>query len=435
MNAPILNGIIDIDDVRTKLEMKNRQEILKSHEYKIWQGSNELWYTYLPDTTKKNNRRLIKRKTEEELNTVIVEYYRKTKMKQDMTLESLYPEWLNYYKVHTTKTASVKRYSTEWTRYYISDPIIKKPLKNLTTLMLDEWVHSNIQRHQMTKKQYYTMSFILRRCMIYAETNGYIQENVFAKVKVNSKMFRKVQKKPDYTQVYLAHEQPLIIDEAWKDYNKNPENTTPLAVILMFYLAVRPGEIVALQESDFRNGLLSIQRMESGEFEEIEPGKYTRVSRGVAEHTKTDAGDRDIPLIKKAIDIITLVMKVNAAHGNSGGYLFLNNGERIKESGISWRLEKYCNHLNIPYRSPHKIRKTAISCMIDGGMNINTIRKFVGHEDERTTYNNYCYDRRTSEQVLNQLENALDNNTAVNILPFINPDKKQVITSNQIQAG
>ena len=46
--------------------------------------------------------------------------------------------------------------------------------------MLDEWVHNNIQRHQMTKKQYYTMSFILRRCMIYAETNGYIQENVFA---------------------------------------------------------------------------------------------------------------------------------------------------------------------------------------------------------------------------------------------------------------
>lgn len=288
-------GIIDIDDVRTKLEMKNRQEILKSHEYKIWQGNNGLWYTYLPDTTKKNNRRLIKRKTEEELDTVIVEYYRKAKAKQDMTLESLYPEWLNYYKVHTTKTASVKRYSTEWTRYYISDPIIKKPLKSLTTLMLDEWVHSNIQRHQMTKKQYYTMSFILRRCMIYAETNGYIQENVFAKVKVNSKMFRKVQKKPDYTQVYLALEQPLIIDEAWKDYNKNPENTTPLAVILMFYLAVRPGEIVALQESDFRNGLLSIQRMESGEFEEIEPGKYTRVSRGVAEHTKTDAGDRDNP--------------------------------------------------------------------------------------------------------------------------------------------
>ena len=168
-----------------------------------------------------------------------------------MTLESLYPEWLNYYKVHTTKTASVKRYSTEWTRYYISDPIIKKPLKSLTKLMLDEWVHNVIQRHHMTKKQYYTMSFIIRNCMSYAEENGYLQENVFAKVKVNAKMFRKVQKKPDYTQVYLAHEQPLIIDEAWKDYNKNPENTTPLAVILMFYLAVRPGEIVALQESDF----------------------------------------------------------------------------------------------------------------------------------------------------------------------------------------
>lgn len=91
--------------------------------------------------------------------------------------------------------------------------------------------------------------------------------------------------------------------------------------------------------------------------------------------------------------------------------------------------------MNIPYRSPHKIRKTAISSMIDGGMNINTIRKFVGHEDERTTYSNYCYDRRTSEQVLNQLENALGNDPTVNILPFVNQDKKQVITGNQVQAG
>ena len=138
----MLNGIIDIDDVRTQLEMKNRQEILKSHEYKIWQGNNGLWYTYLLDATKKNNRRLIKRKTEEELNTVIVEYYRKARKKQDMTLESLYPVWFNYYKVHTTKTASVKRYSTEWTRYYISLTLLSK--SRLKALQSSCWMNGFI---------------------------------------------------------------------------------------------------------------------------------------------------------------------------------------------------------------------------------------------------------------------------------------------------
>ena len=45
--------------------------------------------------------------------------------------------------------------------------------------------------------------------------------------------------------------------------------------------------------------------------------------------------------------------------------------------------------------------------MIDGGVNINTIREMVGHADERTTYNNYCYDRSTEAEKLAKIEQAL----------------------------
>lgn len=40
-------------------------------------------------------------------------------------------------------------------------------------------------------------------------------------------------------------------------------------------------------------------------------------------------------------------------------------------------------------------------------MNINTIRELAGHEDERTTYKNYCFDRKTKKQRQEQMENAL----------------------------
>lgn len=40
-------------------------------------------------------------------------------------------------------------------------------------------------------------------------------------------------------------------------------------------------------------------------------------------------------------------------------------------------------------------------------MNIDTIRRLAGHEDERTTYGSYCYDRHSSKQIETQLENAL----------------------------
>lgn len=55
----------------------------------------------------------------------------------------------------------------------------------------------------------------------------------------------------------------------------------------------------------------------------------------------------------------------------------------------------------------HKIRKTYISALIDGNININEIRKQVGHEDERTTLRNYCFNRYTRNQTEEQMENAL----------------------------
>ena len=70
-------------------------------------------------------------------------------------------------------------------------------------------------------------------------------------------------------------------------------------------------------------------------------------------------------------------------------------------------MQKYCNHLNIKYRSPHKIRKTYISALIDAGVNIDTIRRLVGHTDERTTYKSYCYDRKEDKEIKEQLNDAL----------------------------
>ena len=438
LSEAIENGIITLDDVRKKITMMRRKEILKAHKYKIWQGKNGKWYTYFYDETNQYKRRMVKRNSQKELEDLIVKTYRELGADDEITLTTVYPQWLRYFQLHTLKSASVKRYSTEWARYYAGRKIAEIPLKKFNKLMLDEWAHEMIKSNQMTKKQYYTMSFIMRHCMVYAVDRGYISSNPFAEVKINTKMFRKEKKKPDETQVYLENEQPLIIEEAWKDYEDDPDNTTPLAVILQFYLGVRPGELVALEESDVGSDSIHIQHMETSCYEAGTDGKFRKTSTMVVEHTKTDAGDREIPLIEKAKLIIRLAMSVNKKNGCSGSYLFMNKGERITENAIASRLRKYCNHLDIPYRSPHKVRKTVISSMIDEGININTVRKIIGHEDERTTYNNYRYDRKRPDEIISQLDKALDKNYhRENVVPF--PDgrapKTEVIRGNQKQVN
>ena len=52
-----------------------------------------------------------------------------------------------------------------------------------------------------------------------------------------------------------------------------------------------------------------------------------------------------------------------------------------------------------------------VSALIDGGVNINEIRKQVGHADVRTTYACYCYNRFGEEATNRQIESALDFNT------------------------
>ena len=74
---------------------------------------------------------------------------------------------------------------------------------------------------------------------------------------------------------------------------------------------------------------------------------------------------------------------------------------------LRWGSRNYCDKLDIIHKNSHKTRKTFISALIDGKVNLNTIRELVGHADERTTLKNYCFDRNTEEGRQKQIENAL----------------------------
>lgn len=64
------NGIINLPNIQSIIEMKKRQELLNNHPYKIWEGSNGKWYTYLPD--EKKGRILKKRNTKKILKTLLL---------------------------------------------------------------------------------------------------------------------------------------------------------------------------------------------------------------------------------------------------------------------------------------------------------------------------------------------------------------------------
>ena len=70
------NGIIDINQTAQKNASMKRDRILKMHQYSIYfREKDAYWYTHLPDETKKEKRRKIKKKNLKDLEDAIVSFY------------------------------------------------------------------------------------------------------------------------------------------------------------------------------------------------------------------------------------------------------------------------------------------------------------------------------------------------------------------------
>ena len=405
LDFQVRNGMIDLDDVKASIVDTERKKILKAHPYAISHGKDGRWRTWVPDKNAKDGRKKIAKSTKEKIEEAVICYYLENDeelRRKRMTLRDLYPEWLEYKRLHSSET-TIPRVDSDWKKYYENDPdsipIIDKRIRELTKIELDEWIHKLIRKYDMTKTLYYNVSLIIRQMLDYAEELEIVEENLFRKVKIDSKrMFRKVHKKKDCTQVYTKDEVILIYQEAWNDFRNSKRlvyRLAPLAVMFQFQTGLRLGELCALKFEDVENGVLHVVRM------------LQRDSDKVVEHTKSHE-DRDVLLTDAALELIEVARAYQEEHGGKGEYIFSMTEEALSYAETNILLKKYCKRLNILYRSSHKSRKTYISSLIDAGININTIRSYAGHADERTTYFNYCFDRAPDTEKKMLLEKALE---------------------------
>lgn len=362
------------------------------------------WRTYLPDSSKKYGRRAITYRCKEDLETAIIEFYEENnqkRKKKKITFRDLYPEWLEYKRLHSGTDSYIYRINADFKKYYQDDPIIDKPLRKLKKLELDNWLHFHIREYEMTKKQYYNFSLLMRQLLDYAVDKEIIKSNPIQNIKVDSKLFRREKKKPDNTQVFTRDEVRLIEQLAWEDYYNRSKKyqLAPLAVLFQFQTGVRIGELCTLRYEDITGNYIHIQRM------------LQRYPCKVVSRTKTSCGDREIYLTETARSIIKACQHRQKELGvETDGYIFsIIDGRPLSYISVEDSYTKYCKEIGIPHKSSHKARKTFISALIDSAVNINTIRQMAGHSDERTTYNSYVFDRHPESEKNQMIEEALNN--------------------------
>lgn len=392
------NNIINMDDIVNDMNRKRKEQLLQQHKYSIFKGNDGRWKTHIIDSN--GNRKLIAKATQAELEEYLCSFYMESgdDKSAKITLSSLFPEWIEY-KALKVSSGTIRRTKTDWNKYYKGTAFADIPLKEIKKINLDKWVHEMIKEHGMNNHQYTGFHAILKQLLDYAVDYGYISKNPADDLKVEKKrVLVREHKKEDQSQVFSKREFEQLQSVAWSDFNnkKYPvHQLTPLAVMFMFYTGLRIGEVCAVRYEDIDDNDLIIRRM------------YSISDKRVIERTKGTFGDRRVPIIPQAMELIKCAAaRQQEEEVSTDGYIFSMNDYPISYSSVSKAFYSYCKKIGTSPKSSHKARKTFVSTLIDSDVNINTIRQIVGHQDERTTLNNYCYDRSSENEKYNKISNA-----------------------------
>jgi integrase len=386
------HGTISGDTVKIIKMNKVKKVIQEHHHYKIWEAKDGRWQTWIEDATKKEGRRRVAKKSLDDLNAFLYDYY----TGQTDTLETFYPIWMEHKRLEAKSDLYPDRIDRDWKRFYQSSPIVKVALTDLTPLMLEKWLYEMIKKNHLTKTCFYNMRTILKQALDYAVRLGKIRSNPLNDAQIDSRVLVHPPKKADKDQVFSDKEIHTFSSNAWEDF-ENPGRKVyrlaPLAALFTFYTGLRVGELTGLKESDIEENELVIQRsVRREDHKVVEPKSY--------------AAYRRIPLTTPAKRIIAAVLEFKNSTGAIGDWLFSEYDRPLPSRIVEEYYQKYCAQLHTSQKSTHCARKTFTSSLIDSGMNINTVRKVVGHTDERTTFKHYAYDRSTSESQLEKLEKA-----------------------------
>lgn len=378
------NGIINIEDVQEKIAMREREELLNKHPYKVWEGKDGKWYTYLPD--KEKGRMLKKRNNKKDIEISIINYWRKEI--ENPTVKDIYQEWINNKLVREEiSNATKNRYDRQFNESM--SEFGKRRIKSVTPFDIENFILNIIHEKSLTQKGYSNLRTLIYGIFRRAKKMGFVSysiSEVIQDMEISRKIFRKTNK-DDSELVFMQDEVPKIIKYICT-IEKN--DILSLGILLLFKTGLRPGELAGLEWQDVYGNNIHVCRTEIRYSTDSEKNIYT-----VRNFPKTEAGIRNVIIPDNAIWIIKEIRKINPF----GKYVFEREGERIKTYQFSQKLETICRRTGIKVKSLNKIRKTYGTILIDANVDESLVISQMGHTNIKTTKTYYYKNRRNEKEM------------------------------------
>ena len=384
----IQNGILDLPNIKEQIEMNERKKYLETHKSKhsIWQGKDGRWCTYIPDNTKTNGIKFCKRKNLEDLEDAIIDSWKQ--LEENPTVREIFTEW-NSRKLERKqiKPASYTLRNTIFERFYSN--FGNRLIKSISELEWEEFLCDCITNYNLSAKSFADLKSITKGFLKRAKKRKLISmdvESFFLELDVSDNDFKK--------RIINEENEVFFDDEIDKimQYIKNNPDIKNIGIALMFVTGIRVGELVALKHEDFNGTSFQVKRTMTRY--KNNDGKYVCE---VSEFPKTPAGYRTVIVPSNQKWILDKIRLSNPF----GEYIFVCNNKIINTDIIRKRLYLICDKCKIPRRSPHKIRKTYGSILLDNGLDNKIIENQMGHTNITCTEQFYHRNRKRLQEKQN----------------------------------
>ena len=378
------HDMISMSYIQEQVNMNKRKEILEKHPYKIWEGKDGKWRTYILD---ENGKRILKKlSTKKAVQNIIVSYYENIEKAktEDYSFHSYFQKWKEKQVSYGVSNNTLTKYDSDYKRYFENSKFEKLDIRKINEEDITAFVIQQIKKLNLKEKAGKSLMGYINGVFKHARIKRIISENPCEYVETRnfSKFFNRDKKNPEERTIN-TNDLNLLLKQLYISQTQKPHYIPNYAVELAIYTGMRIGEITALRWENIREdlGVIVICCSE----------KHDRITKEyIVDSTKTRK-ERQFPITQKISSLLYKVKKIEMQYGFLGEYIFQNENGKLHSSSIAHCIRYRCIQAGIPEKSIQSLRRTLNSKLRCAGVSSIVAASMLGHTEEVTALN-YSYD-------------------------------------------
>lgn len=277
------------------------------------------------------------------------------------------------------------------------------PIDAITIADLKAWIrHCREVSPDLTVKYFREIRSQVLGFARWAAEEKEIDVSTVLSYKPDLRAFRRAKRTPEAEAIFSSEEIKAVCAEARKDAWKRKQSIT-LIIPLLFATGMRRAEALALKWEDITalpdgTGTISISKQLLRDTDKHGRGTH------IEEHAKSSSGERVLRIRGDVLNLLQEIRAVNRSQNcpaGDGDFIFmryLKGRWQLHDPGTVFRqLKRLCPRAGMDIvKSPHDIRRTALTVMYRNGMGIKAVQKYAGHASVKQTYD---YLRLSEEDV------------------------------------